>query len=104
MSTVSIQLPEETERRLRAQASHNGITLELLLRHIAEREAIDPLADGITWLTDRTSADVEAARNRLLGQPVHSLPPGKSLVETVEGTWPGDESDEVVRAALDRLS
>lgn len=104
MSTVSIQLPEETERRLRAQASHNGITLELHLRQIAERESVDPLADGIAWLTHRTSADVEAARNRLLGQPVHSLPPGKSLCETVEGTWPGDESDEVVRAALDRLS
>ena len=110
MKTVALQLPDETERQLRTRASANGMSLELLLEQIAGREAgepsavVGPLANGMAWLSGRTSEDIDAARSRLLDQPVHPLPHGQSLVKTVEGTWPGNESDAQISEALERLS
>jgi len=110
MKTISIQLPDETERQLQVRASASGASLEGFLAGLAECELKTPnkepdqLAKGIAWLTNRTTSDVESARVRLLANPVHSLPPGKSLVDVVEGTWPGDETDTQIRAALEHLS
>ena len=33
-----------------------------------------------------------------------ALPPGKTLDDMVMGKWPGDETDEEIRAALEELS
>jgi hypothetical protein len=110
MKTVAVQLTEETERQLRTRASENGMSLESLLEEIAGREAREPmaangpLANGTAWLVGRTTADVDAARSRLLGQRVRPLPLGQSLVKTVEGTWPSNESDAQIAEALERLS
>ena len=110
MKTVAVQLTDETERQLRTLASESGLSLESLLEQIASREAREPvppnspLANGIAWLKGRNPDDIDAARSRLLGHPVHPLPRGQSLVNAVEGIWPGSESDAQIAVALERLS
>ncbi len=37
-------------------------------------------------------------------RPGRPLPPGKTFFEVVQGTWPGDETDEEVNRALEELS
>jgi len=39
MSTVTVELPPDTEKKLRQRASLQGQTLEVFLRELAEREA-----------------------------------------------------------------
>jgi len=65
-----------------------------------------PLDRELGWLTSRTPEQMEAARERLLkaSRPARPLPDGKTLADMVEGQWPGDETDEQVRDALERLS
>jgi predicted DNA-binding antitoxin AbrB/MazE fold protein len=57
-------------------------------------------------LTGRTAEQVAADRDRLLASspPPRPLPPGKTLADVVVGQWPGDETDEQIRDALERLS
>ena len=47
-------------------------------------------------------ADREEAMKWL--RPGRPLPPGKTFFEVVQGTWPGDETDEEVNRALEELS
>ena len=60
----------------------------------------------IRRLTSRTPEQIEEARARILknSRPARPLPEGKTLSDMVEGKWPGDETDEQVREALERLS
>lgn len=71
-----------------------------------EPVADSPLAREIRWATSRTPEQIEQARERLLkaSRPARPLPEGKTLADVVEGQWPGDETDEQVRDALERLS
>ena len=64
------------------------------------------LDEAIRKLTSRTPEQILAARERILAKsPVPTpLPPGKTLEDMVAGTWPGDETDEEIRDALERLS
>jgi len=57
-------------------------------------------------LTGRTPEQVAADRARVLAlsPPPRPLPPGKTLADVVVGRWPGDETDEQIRDALERLS
>lgn len=112
MTSVTVQLTAETEHRLRQQASRRGETLEAYLGHLAAREAsgtaeaADTLRQGLEWLTQRGAAEVEAARHRILEAtpPARDIPAGRSLLDLVEGKWPGTETDAEVRQALDRIS
>ena len=112
MTSVTVQLTPEIEHRLRQRASRRGETLETYLRNLAEREASgnadtpDMLAQGVEWLTRRGPEEVQAARERILGAapPPRDLPAGKSVVDVVEGKWPGNETDAEIRDALDRMS
>lgn len=111
MTTVTVKLQTDTERRLREQATAEGQTLETYLADMADRAADggqqpDTLAEAMRRLTTRTPDEVLADRNAVLatarrGRP---LPAGKTLFDVVEGTWPGDESDEEIRQALEKLS
>jgi predicted DNA-binding antitoxin AbrB/MazE fold protein len=60
----------------------------------------------IRWLTSRTPEEILTARERLekISRPPTPLPPGKTLPDMVEGKWPGDETDEQIREALEKLS
>jgi predicted DNA-binding antitoxin AbrB/MazE fold protein len=74
-------------------------------------EVEDPsaLERELAWaesLKMRTDAEIEATRRRLdaLSRPPAPIPEGKTLSDMVEGTWPGDETDEQINEALKRLS
>jgi hypothetical protein len=47
-----------------------------------------------------------AARERILGasSPPRDIPPGKGVLDMVEGKWPGTEMGAEIREALDRMS
>jgi hypothetical protein len=112
MANVTVQLTDETELRLREQANRCGQTLEHYLRDLAEKEAAEtsPAADmldqGMNWLTSRADADVQSARERILGNSPRprDLPAGKTVLDMVEGKWPGSETDMEIQDALERLS
>lgn len=61
---------------------------------------------GSHGFTNRTPEEVQEARQRILAAspPPRELPPGKTLLDVVEGKWPGTETDAEIREALDRLS
>lgn len=112
MTSVTVQLTPEAAQQLRLQADQRGQTLEEYLGHVAEKQAhggadaADPLRSGLDWLTHRGAAEVQAARERILGaapapQPV---PAGKTVLDAIEGTWPGTETDAQIQEALDRNS
>jgi predicted DNA-binding antitoxin AbrB/MazE fold protein len=69
-------------------------------------EVNEALERAIRWLTSRTQEEILAARERILkaSRPARPLPEGKTLAEVVQGLWPGDETDEQVREALEKLS
>ncbi len=112
MTTVTVQLTPETERQLRLQASRRGQTLETYLRLLAEKAASgdteppDMLSQGLEWLTRRGAEEVRAARERILGAspPPRDIPAGQTVLDVVEGKWPGTETDAEIRDALDRIS
>lgn len=66
----------------------------------------DPLSIAIRRFLNRTPEEVLAARERILAnsRPARPLPEGKTLEEVVQALWPGTETDEEVRDALERLS
>ena len=69
-------------------------------------EKRDALTEAVNKLINRTKAEMLASRARVmktvrLGRP---LPEGKTLADVVEGQWPGDETDEQIFEAPERLS
>ena len=64
------------------------------------------LSEGVKRIINRTPeqklADREAAMK--YGRKGRPLPPGKTFWEVVEGTWPGDETDQRINRALQELS
>ena len=88
-----VSLPEGAEVVFEPQAVEEPTALE---REIAWAES----------LKHRTPEEIEEARRRIDARspPPRPLPPGKTLSDMVEGTWPGDETDEQIREALERLS
>jgi hypothetical protein len=86
--------------------------LETYLRHLAEKEARDVaeapdmLRQGLEWLAGRGPDDVHAARQRILGSspPPRDIPAGKTVLDVIEGKWPGTETDAEIRDALGRTS
>ncbi len=63
------------------------------------REAI---AEGFSHT--REERDIIIARIDSKSRPAKPLPPGKTLEDMVVGKWPGDETDEQIRLALEELS
>jgi hypothetical protein len=106
---IALRLEPASEQKLREKARSAGLTIEEYLEELAEREAAarpSRLERELAWLASRTKEDVEATRQALLSasRPARSVPEGQTLADVVEGKWPGDETDEQVRSALDRLS
>ena len=112
MTSVTVQLTPETEQQLRLQASRRGQPLETSLGQLAEKEANgdaevpDLLNQGLEWLTHRGPDEVRSARERILGAspPPRDIPAGKTVLDMMEGKWPGAETDAEIRDALDRTS
>lgn len=108
---VAIRLRVESEEKLRDMASNAGLSLESFLEEIIEREAAadtakDLIAEATDRIRSRTPDQLREDRERILGltpEP-RPLPECKTLFDVVEATWPGDESEERVRASLVELS
>lgn len=64
------------------------------------------LDEAIRKMLSRTPEEILATRAEILAKsPVPTpLPAGKTLEDMVAGTWPGNETDEEIRQALERLS
>jgi predicted DNA-binding antitoxin AbrB/MazE fold protein len=64
------------------------------------------IARTIEWLKNRTPEEIQRTRDELMraSRPARPLPPGKTLDDIVRGKWPGDETDEQIREALEHLS
>ena len=57
---------------------------------------------AIAKLNNRTDAEIETARNRVLAaskKPL-PLPEGKTLADVIMGQWPGNETDAEINEAL----
>jgi hypothetical protein len=112
MTNVTVQLTPETEQQLRLKASRRGRTLETYLSQVAENEASgdtempDMLSQSLEWLTRRRTEEIRSARERILGAspPPRDLPAGKTVLDMMEGQWPGTETDGEIRDALGRIS
>ncbi len=66
----------------------------------------DALTEAVNALINRTPeqklADrAEGMKSVRKGRP---LPEGKTFDDVAKGTWPGDETDEQIHEALERLS
>ena len=74
----------------------------------AEEEAEDPgaLDRAVARMMNRTPEEIEATRAQLFAEmePPRPLPPGKTLEDMISGKWPGDETEEEVLRALEKLS
>ena len=61
---------------------------------------------AIAKMMNRTPEEIEATRARLFAEmvPPREIPEGKTLEDMICGKWPGDETDEEVLRALEKLS
>lgn len=115
--TLRIELTPNEEARLQAAAKTNGVppaefARKLLTEHLPptqqseEEDAAESLEAAIARMTHRSPQEIASVRERILAAtpPPRELPEGKTLLEVVMGQWPGDETDEQIRTALEILS
>jgi hypothetical protein len=76
------------------------------LIELAEDEGFVTFEAAVARATSRTTDEIAAARERLMQASPHprELPDGMSLEDVLVGRWPGDESDEQIFEALQKLS
>ena len=68
----------------------------------ADDDCTPPVYRWANRTPEQKLADREEAMKWI--RPGRPLPPGKTFFEVVQGTWPGDETDEEVNRALEGLS
>jgi hypothetical protein len=97
--------PTQLAEQLRLLPESQKYRMTLTLEEAEEEEA-ESLEAAIARITNRTPEEIAAARERLFAAtpPPRELPEGKTVLDVVMGTWPGDETDEQVFEALARLS
>ena len=66
----------------------------------------DALAEAVRALINRTPEQKLADRAEAMTylRKSRPLPEGKTFDDVVKGTWPGDETDEQIYEALEKLS
>jgi|SRR5579862_2343316 len=76
-----------------------------LIKLPSER-ALQTYEEALAQAINRTPEQIAEARARVLqASPApRELPEGKTLEEVVMGQWPGDETDEQILEALEKLS
>lgn len=105
--THTIELTDEGEARVRATAARAGLSVGDWLQKLADKEAgTDPAEEALRAFLNRTPEQIAAAREAVMRTAIRGrpLPEGKTLEDVVVGMWPGDETDEEIFAALERLS
>ena len=112
--TITLELSPDEEARLREKAAAHGQSLPDYLKNVAERDAApdaetdggdelpSALAEAVAEMTPRTPEQIAELQARAIRQylPRRTPPPGKTVADMIGGRWPGDETDEQVRAAL----
>ena len=108
---LTIQLRPKTHEKLRDRAAKAGMSLEMLIAGLVEREAeiddsLEAISKAVARIQSRSHEQMLIDRERILGltPDPRPLPRGKTLFDVVEGTWPGDETDEQIRESLEKLS
>jgi hypothetical protein len=108
---ITIELPADVAAQFRALAELVRLTPEaclaaLVARTVARAATMHHSENALEWNANRTAKELAADREEIFAnsRPPRPLPPGKTLADVVEGTWPGDETDEEVQAFLDRIS
>ena len=121
--TITLELSPETEAAVREQAEAVGeepstyVTQAVEMRIREEKIAAErehwlaqgmnyALSDSIARWRNRSPEEVAALQQKVLAlsRPGKPLPPGKTFADMVVGQWPGDETDEEIFVALERLS
>jgi hypothetical protein len=117
--TITIDLPPETEKGFRHLAEEYGQDLSTCARSIIEQqvrshsatwvddeEDTDPdaLERAIAAMANRTPEEIAEARRQVIVPSKRHLAPGETIFDAVGGKWPGNETDEQVMEALERLS
>lgn len=66
----------------------------------------DALAQAVAKMTNRTPEQIAEAQAWAVAtyKPQNPLPPDMSLFDALAGKWPGNETDEQIASALERLS
>lgn len=111
--TLVIELTPEQEARLDAAARAQGIEAaecarQLVTNHLPPlqpRQGAD-LDQAIVRMIHRSPEQIEEQRSRseTFITPGRPLPPGQTVYDAVFGQWPGDETNDEVLEALERLS
>ncbi len=118
--TITLDLTQDIEDRLREEAAKKGQDPAGFVRALVEKqlregevgaaeddEAEDPgaLARAVAKMTSRTPEERAEARARAIAElkPRIPPPPGSNGMEFVRGKWPGEETDEEIRAALEAV-
>jgi len=97
--------PAQLAEQLRLLPDTQKYQMTLTTEEAADSD-IETLEAAIARMTTRTPEEIATARERLLAaspQP-RELPAGQTILDAVMGKWPGDETDEQVFEALERLS
>jgi len=97
--------PTQLAEQLRLLPGSQKYRMTLTPEENAEEEA-ESLEAAIARNTDRTPEEIVAARERLFAAtpPPRELPEGKTVLDVIMGTWPGNETDEQIFDALEKLS
>lgn len=119
---MNINISSETEKTLIEMALRNGQNVadyagEIIEKQIqaqklfsntngADEDDPNALSQAISRMVNRTPEDIAKAQARAIAacRPRNDIPPGKTLFDMVAGKWPGDETDEQIEEALERLS
>lgn len=103
-STILEGTPEELSSLVNRLPKHR---YRVEIRELVEPETeVDFLAQEIERRKNRTPEEIAAIRAEVMAgvRKGRELPEGKTLSDLVVGKWPGDESDDQIRVALEELS
>ncbi len=119
---MKVNISSETEKALKEMASRSGqdvadyagdiiekqIQAQRLFSNTNGKDEDDPeaLSLAIAKMTNRPPEAIAEAQTRAIAacKPRNEIPPGKTLFDMVAGKWPGDETDDQIKEALERLS
>lgn len=119
---MNINISSETEKALKELASRNGqdvadfagaiieqqIQIQTLFSNPNGKDEDDPdaLTRAIAEMKNRAPEEIAETQAHAIAacKPRNEIPPGKTLFDMVAGKWPGDETDEQIKEALERLS
>lgn len=90
--TITLELTPELETALKEEAERQGIA----------PEGLTPEAVMARLIAELKHRPVPQSLDEI--KPRRLPPPGKTAMQMVVGQWPGDETDEEIRAALEELS